>query len=84
MPASALQRIQTGMLPVSAPNAVAAAVLANRLQSIDIIAFAMPGQPRMLFAPDTVVTVTVEKLEVLADEVDVIRQRLASSVPMFS
>lgn len=80
MPASALQSTQTGMLPLSDPGAVAAAVLTDGLQSVDIVAFAIPGQPEILFVPDTVVSMKVEKLEVLAAEVDAIRQRLASSV----
>ena len=80
MPASALQSTQTGILPVSKADAVAAAVLADGLQSVDIVAFEMEGQPQVLFAPDTVVTIAVEKLEVLASEVDTIRQRLAGGV----
>ena len=80
MPASALQSTQTGLLPVSDADAVAAAVLADGLQSVDIVAFVLVGQPGVLFAPDTVVTMAVEKLEVLAAEVDAIRQRLASGV----
>lgn len=80
MPASALQSTQTGILPLSDPDDVAAAVLADGLQSVDLVAFAIPGQPGVLFAPDSVVSMKVEKLEVLAVEVDAIRQRLASSV----
>ena len=80
MPPSALQSTQSGLLPVSDPDAVAAAVLANGLQSVDIVTFAMPGPLGILFAPDAVVTMAVEKLEVLATEVDAIRRRMASSV----
>lgn len=80
MPASALESTQTGVLPVSDPDAIAAAVLADGLQSVAVVAFVVPGQPGMLFAPDTVVTVDVGKFEVLATEVDAMRQRLAHSV----
>jgi integrase len=80
MPSHALETTQTGVLRLSDSVGVASVILACSLQSIEIVSFDVPGQPGMLFAPDMNVNVAVEKLEVLAAEVEVIRQRLAQGV----
>ncbi|MFZ3084947.1 hypothetical protein [Rhodoferax ferrireducens] len=80
MPVSALERTRTDMLPLSDVKGVAAAVLANGLQSVEIVAFDLPGHPGMLFAPDTVMTVPVQRLEVLVADVETQRRRLAHGV----
>ena len=80
MPESALASTQRGVLPVCDPDAVASAVLADDLQSVEIVAFDISGRPGMLFAPDTVVSVEVGKLEMLVADVEAMRQQLAQEV----
>lgn len=80
MPASAHETVRTGVLPLCDPSSVAAAVLANRLQDVEIVAFEEPGQSGSIFAPDSVITVDVGMLEVLAVEVEAMRQQLAERV----
>jgi integrase len=80
MPSHALETTQNGALRLSDSVGVASVILACSLQSVEIVSFDVPGQPGMLFAPDMNVNVAVEKLEVLAAEVEVIRQRLAQGI----
>lgn len=81
MPQGALETVQTGLFPIGqGSKAVADAVLANGLETLELVAFELDGQPGRLFVPDTVVTVQVGLLEVMASEVEAMRQRLAGSV----
>lgn len=81
MPTSAVECKKTGVLQLSGSTAVAAAILAEDLRSVEIVAFDVPGQLGIVFAPDTVVVVKVEAMEVLTAEVEAMRQMLARSVP---
>jgi len=80
MPARAQPSSKSGVLPLSDPEAVASMVLAKSLEQVEIIAFAEPDQPGVIFAPDKVMTVDVGMLEVLVSEIEAIRQQLANDV----
>lgn len=80
MPPTALASTQTGVLPLCNPDLVASSILAGCLSSVDLVALDLPGQPGMLFAPDVVLTVSVEKLEVRASALETLRQKMAQGV----
>ncbi len=80
MPALAMESTQTGVLMVVRADVVAATVLANGLNSVEIVAFGVSDQPGMLFAPVTTVVLEVERFEVLAAEVEALRRTMATSV----
>lgn len=84
MPDSAIQSVRSGIFPIGEDSAaVADAVLAGGRESVDLVAFELAGQPGMLFVPDVVVTIPAVDfgaIEVLAVEVEAMRQRLALSV----
>lgn len=84
MPESAVICEKSGIFPIGEDSAaVAGAVLAGGRESIDLVAFEFAGQPGMLFVPDVVVTIPTVNfgaIEVLAVDVEAIRQRLALRV----
>lgn len=80
MPSTALESTQTGVLPLSDSDLVASSIIAGCLSSVDLVALDLPGRPGMLFAPDAILTVPVEKLEVHVSELEKIRQKMAQGV----
>ena len=81
MPASAVERIQTGIVSIGEESAaIAGALLTGGLEEIEIVGFYLVGQPGLLFVPDLVTKVKTSAFEVLAAEVEAMRQLMALDV----
>lgn len=80
MPSTALETTQSGMMPVNDPQYVAAAILAECIATVDLVALDWPGEPGMIFVPEITLKIEVEKLELPTAEVESLRHRMALSV----
>lgn len=82
MPPGAVRHVADNVLAVPVDGV---ATIANRLlrgpdESVLLVAFDAPGRPGWLFAPDTVVQVSRDVVEVLAAQVEVLRLKAASTI----
>lgn len=80
MPTCARQVTLGGVLIVCDSPGLASSILAECLKVATILLFEVPDQPGLVFAPDAMVQLDIEKFEVLGSEVDALRQRLRSHV----
>lgn len=80
MPTPARQAVKTGVLPLSDVKHIAEELLINRDALLSIVSFDLPSQPRMIFAPDHVLTLGIQRLEVSVTEVEAICVRLAGGI----
>lgn len=81
MPESAVEFIGVGMLKILASDlpAIAAKLIVTG-EVAEVVMFELADRPGMVFAPNEVVIVKPESLEVAASEVELIRKAVASSI----
>lgn len=82
MPESAVEKVFGGnlLIEIEEGKALAHAILAQGLKSIDLLSFEVEGNGESIFIPDSVVTVSVETLEVQTSAIESLRRTFASSV----
>ncbi|MCF8167201.1 MAG: site-specific integrase [Rhodoferax sp.] len=80
MPAAARPTVKSGVLPLSDVKQIASALLIDRDQLISVVSLDLPTDRKAIFAPDQVLKLPINKIEVSGIEIEAICDRLTDGI----